>query len=162
MLASPEIAPDPRRAQLHALEHKLLSMPPVRAIGLAVAAYDGDMLRLRAPLARNVNDKGSAFGGSLASVLTLAAWGLTTLKLEEIGHVAEVYVQDSHLRYLKPLYDELQIEARLAPEQDWESFRSAYAARGKARAQLVAEARDAQGAVVTSFEGRFVALRAPG
>ena len=35
----------------------------------------------------------------------------------------------------------------------------AFAARGKARVQMLAEARDAQGAVVTSFDGRFVALR---
>lgn len=147
---------------LRALEHKLLGMPPVRALGLRVAHYDGSMLRLAAPLAANVNDKGSAFGGSLASLMTLAAWGLTTLKLGEAGLAAEVYVQDSHLRYLKPLYAELRIDARLAPEQDWDSFVATFDARGKARAHLVAEARDPDGAIVTAFEGRYVALRAAG
>lgn len=153
---------DPQTTLLRALEHKLLTMPPVRALGLHVAHYDREMLRLTAPLAANVNDKGSAFGGSLASLMTLAAWGLSTLKLAEAGHSAEVYVQDSHLRYLKPLYGELRIEARLAPEQNWETFLATYAARGKARAQLLAEARDADGAIVTAFEGRYVALRAAG
>lgn len=147
-------------APLHALERKLLAMPPVRALSLRIGAYDGHVLELRAPLASNVNDKGSAFGGSLASLMTLAAWGLTTLKLGEAGHVAEVYVQDSQLRYLKPLYDELRIEARIAPGESWSSFLAAYAQRGKARAQLVAEARDAHGEAVTVFEGRYVALRA--
>lgn len=145
---------------LDRLEHKLLGMPPVRALQLNIAAYDGEILTLRAPLAANVNDKGSAFGGSLASLMTLAAWGLTNLKLDEGGFGAEVYVQDSQLRYLKPLYDELRIEARLTAGQDWNEFLATYRARGKARAQLLAEARDAQGAVVTAFEGRFVALRA--
>ncbi len=153
---------DPQVQLLSALEHKLLTMPPVRALGLRVAHYDGEVLRLTAPLSANVNDKGSAFGGSLASLMTLAAWGLSTLKLGEAGHRAEVYVQDSHLRYLKPLYDELRIEARLAPEQDWSTFLATYAARGKARAHLLAEARDGEGAVVTAFEGRYVALRAAG
>lgn len=147
---------------VRALERKLLAMPPVRALGLRVAHYDGELLRLTAPLAANVNDKGSAFGGSLASLMTLAAWGLATLKLGEAGHAAEVYVQDSHLHYLKPLYDELRIEARIAPGQDWSTFVGTFAARGKARVQVVAEARDADGAVVTSFDGRFVALRAVG
>ena len=148
-------------APLRALEHTLLAMPPVRALGLRVAHYDGVQLHLAAPLASNVNDKGSAFGGSLASLMTLASWGLTTLKLREAAQVAEVYVQDSALRYLKPLYDELRVEARLADGQDWAAFLAAFAARGKARAQLVAEARDPHGQVVTAFEGRFVALRPP-
>jgi thioesterase domain-containing protein len=145
---------------LQALQHKFLTMPPVRALQLRIAGYDGASLRLSAPLAANVNDKGSAFGGSLASMMTLAAWGLTTLKLGELGYAAEVYVQDSQMRYLKPLYHELLIEASLVDGQDWDSFLAAFRQRGKARAQLVAEARDAQGQIVTAFEGRYVALRA--
>ena len=73
-------------------------------------------MQLHAPLDANVNDKGCAFGGSLAGVMTLAGWGLLTLKLEEAGLEGEVYVADSQLRYLKPLYADLQAEARL-PEK---------------------------------------------
>ena len=142
-----------------ALESKLRSMPPVRALELRIAAHDDDTLVLAAPLSANVNDKGSAFGGSLASAMTLAAWGLATLKLQEAGHEAEVYVQDSTLRYARPLYDDLRVEARIAPGFAWDEFVAAFAARGKARASLIAQARDAAGNVVTSFDGRFVALR---
>ena len=142
-----------------ALQRKLLAMPPVRALELRVSDYDGDTLQLMAPLAANINDKGSAFGGSLASLMTLAAWGLATLKLGEAGHEADVYVQDSQLRYLYPLYDDLHICARLAPSQEWSTFIATYTARGKARALLCAEVRNARGDVVTSFEGRYVALR---
>jgi thioesterase domain-containing protein len=142
------------------LERKLMSMPPVRALGIHVAGFEHDTLTLAAPLPANVNDKGSAFGGSLASAMTLAAWGLASLKLQEAGYCADVYVQDSTLRYLKPLYDDLKVDATIAPGFDWPGFVAAFASKGKARATLRAEARDAQGNVVTSFEGRFVALRA--
>ena len=144
---------------LQALEQTLLSMPPVRALGLRIERYDGVSLHLAAPLSANVNDKGSAFGGSLGSLMTLAAWGLTTLKLREAGHRGEVYVQDSQLRYLKPLYDELRIDAQLAADETWSGFLAAYTTRGKARARLTAQARDARGSIVTAFDGRFVALR---
>ena len=111
---------------LDALERMLLSMPPVRALQLRIAAFDGETLTLAAPLAANVNDKGSAFGGSLASAMTLAAWGLPTLELQSAGFAAEVYVQDSTLRYLKPLYEDLQVQARLAPDQTWRDFVAAF------------------------------------
>ena len=66
-------------AALRDLESQLLAMPPARALQPRVAGYSDGRLRLYAPLAANVNDKGSAFGGSLSSLMTLAAWGLTSL-----------------------------------------------------------------------------------
>ena len=70
-------------------------MPPVAAIGIDVVGYDGERLRMRAPLAINVNDKGTAFGGSMTSLMTLAGWGLVTLRLQQAGRVADVFVADS-------------------------------------------------------------------
>ena len=51
-------------------------MPPVKAMGIELRGFSGDRLQLSAPLAANVNDKGNAFGGSLASAMTLAGWAL--------------------------------------------------------------------------------------
>lgn len=154
------MAPLDRLARLDA---KLQGMPPVRAMGLHVVEFDGERLSLGAPLAANVNDKGCAFGGSLASAMTLAAWGCASLTLDGAGFAdAEVYVQDSQLRYLAPLYDDLRASAQLAPGQDWAGFLKSYRERGKARAQLIAEIRCSDGRVAASFEGRFVALRPAG
>ncbi len=144
------------------LEHRLLSMPSVRALQLRLVDSDRDSLRLAAPLAPNINDKGNAFGGSLASVMTLAAWALVSTRLEAAGHEADVYVQDSTVRYLKPLYDDLLAEARLAPGQDWDEVLALFAHRGKTRALMQAEIRAANGEICCTLEGRFVALRGRG
>jgi len=144
------------------LEHinaQFLRMPPVRAMALEARAWDGDVLRLQAPLAANVNDKGCAFGGSLASVLTLAAWGLVDARLRAAGHEADVYVADSRLRYLAPLYDDLLASARIAPGEDWVAFVRCLAERGRARLALEADVRDAAGSVVATLTARFAALR---
>jgi thioesterase domain-containing protein len=138
----------------------LLAMPPARALGLALGDYDGQRLSLRAPLAPNVNDKGCAFGGSLSSLLTLSAWGLCSLKLGEAGFAAETYVQDSTVRYLAPLYADLEARAWLDPAQDWGDFLAAMNSRGKARAHVLAEVALPGGGVACSFEGRFVAKAA--
>ena len=109
-------------AALAALDAHYQAMPPVAAMHLRIAGFDGDCLRLQAPLARHVNDKGCAFGGSLVSLMTLAAWGLVTLRLQQAGMRADVFVADSQVRYLAPLYDELNAEARLAADAGWERF----------------------------------------
>lgn len=142
----------------HSIEQRLLSMPPVRALQLRLHDHDHDSLRLAAPLTPNINDKGNAFGGSLASVMTLAAWALMSMRLEDAGYRADVYVQDSTLRYIAPLYDDLIAEARLVPGQDWNSVIGTFAQRGKARAQLAARILDSRGTLCCTLEGRFVAL----
>lgn len=145
-----------------AIEHHLLAMPPVRAMQLRWLGHDAHSVRLGAPLAANVNDKGCAFGGSLTSLMTLAAWALMSLKLEQAGLVAEIYVQDSSVRYLAPLYEDLVAEARLSADQDWGLILAAFAERSKARATLVAQVRDASGQACCTLEGRFVALASRG
>lgn len=138
------------------------AMPPVAALGLHVAGYDGERLRLVAPLARHVNDKGCAFGGSLGSLLTLSAWGLLHVRLEEAGVDADIYVADSTLRFVAPLFDDLQAEATLAPGSNWHTFVATLLARGRARVEVVAEVPLPSGGVATTFSARYVAIRRGG
>ncbi|MBD8527997.1 YiiD C-terminal domain-containing protein [Pseudomarimonas arenosa] len=154
---NPEVECSQRLARL---QEKLSSMPPVAAMQIRVHGFERGELQLMAPLSHNVNDKGSAFGGSLAGLMTLACWGSASLALARAGfEAAEVYVQDSQVRYLAPLYDDLMAAGRLLDGFSWDDFVRAFRERGKARVTLCAEVRCADGRVAASFEGRFVALR---
>ncbi|MEG3790955.1 YiiD C-terminal domain-containing protein [Lysobacter sp. CCNWLW3] len=143
---------------LQRLRHHYQSMPPVAAMQLNVADYDGRRLRLHAPLAQHVNDKGCAFGGSLASMMTLASWGLVSLRLEQAGIDADVYVADSQIRYLAPLFADIDVDAELAADANWDSFLSTLRERGRARTGLVARVRLPEGGVATDFTARYVAI----
>ena len=146
-------------AALAALNTQFAAMPPVAAMHLRAVGIDGDRLRLHAPLAANVNDKGCAFGGSLAGAMTLAGWGLLTTRLAQAGIAAEVYVADSRLRYLAPLYEDLVAEAWPAPGTDWDGVSRSLRERGRARVEMVAHVVDSTGRAVAAFEGRFAAIR---
>ncbi len=142
--------------------HLRTSIPLARAMDLRVVDYDGHRLALAAPLAPNINDKGCAFGGSMASLLTLASWGLVVLKLAEAGLEADVYVQDSQLSYLAPVWDDIVAEAWAAADP-WPGFLGALRAQGKARLTLEAEITASDGAGVAARQtARFVAKRRAG
>ena len=144
------------------LERTILeSTPLARAMDLTVLEYDGSRLALNAPLSSNVNDKGCAFGGSLASMMTLASWGLVWLQIEAAGLHADVFVADSQIRYLAPLFADLHVEAELAPDADWPSFIARLRERGRARASLLAHARLPGGGNAAEFTARYVAIAKP-
>ncbi len=143
---------------LQELRDHCRGMPPVAAMRVDVAGFRDGRLRLAAPLSANVNDKGTAFGGSLTSLMTVAGWGLVTLQLRLAGVEAEVYVADSQIRYLAPLRADLVAEAALAEGQDWEGFVDTLRQRGRARIQVEAEVPLPEGGLATTLAGRFVAL----
>jgi thioesterase domain-containing protein len=145
-------------AALQTLRDYCRSMPPVAAMQVGVAGYDGERLRLTAPLSANVNDKGNAFGGSLTSLMTVTGWGLVTLRLQLAGLKAEVYVADSAIRYLAPLYADLEAEAGFAPGESWDTFLETLQQRGRARIQVQAQVPLPEGGVATTLSGRFVAI----
>jgi thioesterase domain-containing protein len=148
----------PHDPALQALAAHYQAMPPVAALQLRIAGFDGDCLRLRAPLSAHVNDKGCAFGGSLGSLMTLAGWGLVTLRLQQAGLAAEVYVADSSVRYRAPLYADLEAEAWLDDGESWEAAGAALREHGRARLFLQACVRLPGGGVAAEGRARFVAV----
>lgn len=136
-----------------------VDIPITDAMQLAITDWDGESLRMSAPLAPNVNDKGCAFGGSLASLMTLACWSLVKLSMEQRGLSGDIFVQDSTVRYLAPVWEDFSAEARLAYSDTFEEFFSVLESRGKARLSAHCEVRLADGSVAASLNARFVAKR---
>jgi thioesterase domain-containing protein len=133
------------------------SIPLTQAMQLAATAWDGQRLQLSAPLAPNVNDKGTAFGGSLYNVAVLCGWSLLRLKLNEAGlEKKNIVIQEANTRYLLPVSGELQAECRLVPEA-WQDFLQALQQRGRARIALTVVIRQ-QDKTAVEFTGQYVAL----
>ena len=147
----------PQRA-LDALAHELSSMPPVAALQLRIGDADEDRLHLHAPLHANVNDKGCAFGGSLTSLMTLAGWGLISLRLAAEELDADVFVADSEIRYRAPLFADLHAVAELDEGERWDAFLETLRAKGRARLAVVARVALPEGGVATESRSRYAAI----
>ena len=134
-------------------------IPLARAMDLQLGRHDMDTLSLHAPLAPNVNDKGCAFGGSLVSLMTLSGWALVELALRRRQLDCDVFVAESGVRYLAPLWQDFRAEARLAAEADWSSFFGTLAARGRARISVDCVVPGEDGQPAATLAARFVAKR---
>lgn len=135
----------------------LREIPITRHLGLRVDAYEGDTLRVSAPLAPNVNDKGTAFAGSLNALMTLAGWGLVHLRLQAAGENCDIVIHKGELLYSAPIRTEFQAVASVA-ESDWAAGMERLKYRGRGRI-LVSTRVEAAGATVATLAGQYVALR---
>ncbi|HMH68664.1 MAG TPA: YiiD C-terminal domain-containing protein [Pinirhizobacter sp.] len=137
----------------------LARIPLVQAMQLQLHAWDPGQLVMAAPLAPNVNDKGCAFGGSLASVMTLAGWGLVELAMHARGQDADIFVGTSTVSYLQPVWDDFQAVATLDERTDWEAFFDDWARHGHARAQVLVTVPGPGDKPAATLQARFVAKR---
>jgi thioesterase domain-containing protein len=142
------------------LEAEILARIPLAdAMDLRVPRYSGDEIEMTAPLAPNVNDKGCAFGGSMASLLTLAGWGLVELGLRAQDLECDIYVGDSQLRYHEPVWGELRGVARFTEPGALARLATALRERGKGHAEVVCEIAGDRRAAATLTARFFARLR---
>ena len=134
-------------------------IPLAHTMDLQLGDYSDDLLSLLAPLAPNVNDKGCAFGGSLVSVMTLSGWALVELALRQRGDDCDVFVGESTVRYLSPVWADFTSVARLPVDVSWTSFFRSLDSRGKARIEVSCVIPGDNGKPAATLIARFVAKR---
>ncbi len=131
-------------------------IPLTRAMGAQVAAYKDGELVITAPLALNHNHLGTAFGGSLNALATLAGYALLWLELRD--RTAHIVIRHSRIRFLRPVRSELRASCRAPDDATLHEFRENFAANGKARLELRVEICE-NDVLCVEFSGAFVATR---
>jgi thioesterase domain-containing protein len=144
-----------RAASLERYMHA--QIPLVAQMQVKVAALDDSGLTLTAPLAPNINHERTAFGGSLASLMTLACWGYLWLLLEEEMPL-HIVVNEARVNYLKPVSTDLDALCPPPAAALMEKFRQTLARRGKARIELDAEMLQ-DGMPAARYTGSFAVYR---
>ncbi|GAA0789147.1 YiiD C-terminal domain-containing protein [Marinobacterium sediminicola] len=133
-------------------------IPLLEHLGIDRLDWNGTALEVPTPLAPNVNDKGTGFGGSQAAISTVAGWCLTTLCLKERGLECDVVIADSHLQYLKPVTADFVTRVSLADTADADALAARVSERGRAKLELVVEVV-CNDQVCMRLQGVYVAIR---
>ena len=133
-------------------------IPLTRAMGLRVAALDAGGLTLTAPLGPNINDKGTAFAGSISALLTLSGWALLHALLDGDPAGVQIAVTESALTYSHPVRGELRAVCDHPAETSIREVREFLTTKGKARVSL--SARLMEGSMVCAeFQGAYAVHR---
>ena len=132
-------------------------IPLSRAMGVRVAET-GARLVLEAPLDANVNHLGTAFGGSLHALPTLACYVAVWMLLWEAGLDGHVVVKRSSANYRQPVKGMLRAICLRLPPDRAAGFLEDLRRQKKARMDLEAIVEGASGKPAVEFAGSFVAM----
>lgn len=89
-------------------------IPLLTAMELSLVKYEDLSLRMEAPLAPNINNKGTAFGGSIASIGLFGGWAVATLAFTDHGiDNTEIVVFRNEITFERPARGHLVVKAAL-------------------------------------------------
>ena len=123
---SVSVAIDPR------LLAKFSAMAPLQHMQARVLEFDGRHLRVAAPIQPNLNDKGTAFGGAMTSLMTIAGWLLVSQNLIDGDSVPDVYVTESQAHFSRVVTTDMVATVWLA-SNTFENVALQLRRRGKVR-----------------------------
>ncbi len=145
--------------QAHDLETYLHTyIPLTQAMQVSVLSIAPEQLVLQAPLKPNINPHHTVFGGSVATMATLAAWCLVYSRLTIQGIEHNLVVRRSSLEYERPIAGDFTATASLENPELWDKFVSNLQQHGKAKIALESVLTYA-GQITGRFKGEFVALQ---
>ena len=89
-------------------------IPLLDAMQLSFVEYGDLSLTIEAPLAPNINNKGTAFGGSIASICLFAGWAVATLSFVDNDiHNTEIVVYKDEMTFERPARGHLIVRAQI-------------------------------------------------
>ncbi len=144
----------PTRQQLERFLHR--EIPISAAMTIQVTHLSDAAITLSSALAANHNDKGTAFGGSLASLMTLAGWALLLCRLQQAQFDCDLLIHRQEIRYDQPATEDFHAQCEL-PQEQWQAFVERFEKRGKARIGLSIKTTTSHG-TVASMEASYVAV----
>jgi len=127
-----------------------------KPMGIVVEAANDSGVILRAPLAPNTNHKGTAFGGSLYSLAVLTGWAWLTCFLVTRKLNAEAVIQESNMRFLKPVRGEMRACLEMPAAAEVHKFQRMLLRAGRGRIRLQVKMYE-DSALATVFDGLFAA-----
>lgn len=133
-------------------------LPITDFMGLTVDSYDGQQLTLKAPLAPNINDKQTAFGGSLYNACVMACWGFAYLKTLEAQLDGNQVVVSGNIKYKRPVTGEIKATCSTPGEEAEHHFVDGFERHGKGKIELKATVI-CEGKVAVEFEGVYAVLK---
>ncbi len=132
-------------------------IPLGQAMALEITRLDASGISLSLPLGPNINDKGTAFGGAMASAMILAGWSLPRLLLRREGIDADLVIGRCELRFLSPVDQDFQAHCDWPDPASLTLFLDQLGRRGRGRLDLAPRVTCAD-KIVASLEARYAAL----
>lgn len=139
------------------LQEKLHNeIPLTKVMDIQVDKYNDKELITKAPLEININDKGTAFGGSLSTMTIISSWSMCWLISKELGYDSKnIVVIKNENSYKKPVTKEIFCYTQKPNKEEIQTLKSKLEAKGSASIKISSKIVEDDD-ICVDFSGTYV------
>ena len=142
---------------LNKLQNKLYNeIPLTKLMEIKIQDYNESELITTAPLSININDKGTAFGGSLSTITIISAWSLCWLISKELGFDSKnIVIIKNETSYRKPVTKDIICHTKKPSIEEIEILKQKLETKKSASIKIESNIIE-NGEICVEFEGYYV------
>lgn len=142
---------------LDKLKNKLHNeIPLTKMMGIEILDFNQTQLLTKADLQININDKGTAFGGSLSTMTIISSWSMCWLICQELGLDSNnIVVIKNENSYKKPVRKDIFCYTKKPSLKEIELLKSKLIKKGSASIKIQSNIIE-DDEICVSFEGVYV------
>ena len=139
------------------LQEKLHNeIPLTKLMQFSIVNYNDDELITKAPLEININDKGTAFGGSLSTITIISSWSMCWLISQELEYDSKnIVVIKNTNSYLKPVTKDIQCYTSKPSKKEIEIFKQKLENKKSGSLKIFSKIVE-NGKICVEFEGVYI------
>lgn len=131
-------------------------IPLTKVMNIQIEDYNDKELVTTAPLEININDKGTAFGGSLSTMTIISSWSMCWLISQELGYDSKnIVVIKNENSYKKPVTKNLFCHTEKPTKEQIKRVKSKLQEKGSASLKITSSIIE-DGEVCVDFTGTYV------
>ncbi|MEB4642338.1 YiiD C-terminal domain-containing protein [Burkholderia contaminans] len=139
-------------------KYLIKAMPMTESLGFSVRSFSEVQVEISAPLDRNINHCGTAFGGSISVLAILSAWCLVWANVREESPGGNVIICSHSIKFKNAIFSDIRSISE-SGNLDWNNFRRRVARRGSAKIDVTSRIYSNEIEAAT-FSGSFAFVNA--
>ena len=142
---------------LNKLQNKLYNeIPLTKLMEIKIQDYNESELITTAPLSININDKGTAFGGSLSTITIISAWSLCWLISKELGFDSNnIVIIKNETSFRRPVTKDIVCITKKPSKEEIEIVKQKLQIKKSASLKIQSQIIE-DGEICVDFEGYYV------
>lgn len=129
-------------------------IPLTKLMQISIEEFTNEKVVLKTPLEINRNHKGTAFGGSLVTVLTTNCWLMAFKHFKEINSDCHIVIGKSEIEYKKPVTEDFLSICEIMDFSELNKAKEFFVRKGKTKINLTATIEE-KGNLCVNFTGVF-------
>ena len=131
-------------------------IPLTKVMDIRIDTYNKNELITKAPLAININDKGTAFGGSLNTMTIISAWSMCWLISQELGFDSKnIVIIENKSSFKAPVTKNIICNTQRPSDDEIKIVKEKLEKKGSASIKIFSKILE-ENKVCLDFEGYYV------